>query len=200
MITHNSIPSDRANSIAIMNMANAFSKIMEVELVFPYRRMEHNNCPNFNLYENWHENKEELFKFYNLEQRFIVNRYNTFDLLPYVKNPYFNLIIFYIQNVWFSFLATFFSIQKDNDMYYTRDLITSITLALFKPFLKNKKVIMEIQEFPEGLMLKLMRFAYNKNTLLIVLNEPTKKYFVSRGFNEKKIIILPSGVNLDVFR
>lgn len=176
-ITNVRIPSQRAQSYAIMKMCDEFGKAgAEVELIIPNRKHS--------------EIKEDPFQYYRIEEKFKIKRIKSIDLL----GPFFvfGKLFYWIDII--SFLTSIFfrKIVKAGDIIYTRDFLVPII------FSKKEFICLELHEIPASRFL--FKFLIKKPKLFFVLNQNIKNILIDFGVPAEKIYIAPSGVDLREFQ
>ena len=165
------IPTEKAHGYQISKMCEEYSNLEnEVNLILPGR-------------EN--SIKDDLFKFYNLKNNFIV-RYLKISKIFFKLNSKYK---FKILSLYFYFKLFFKNI--DGDLIITRD---PCIVFLFK--LKRKKVFLEAHYWPEKKR-KLYSFCIKKADKIICNSKGTAQKYKEVGL--KNIIVAPNGVDLEKF-
>lgn len=164
------IPSRQANSIHIMKICSAFSKIgFKVSLTF--RK---------NTQDNLYTDDNEIFEFYGIK--------STFKLISLQKNNslfsiYFNALI--------SLLICMYQRPK---IIISRFLIAGFLSSLFF------NTLIELHQLPskksrlQKYILKFCKYAPKFKGLIVITN-PLKELFISEGFPRNKIYVLPDGAD-----
>lgn len=172
-ITNLRLPTQKAHGMQIMKMCEKFAELAEVELIIPSKT---------------NYLKEDPFEYYKVKKNFHIESVPSLDLGG--KTRLFPKFLFLFD--FFLFVASLLlsgKIKKE-DVVYTRDY-------LLLPFLSVNKKIVEIHDIPVKNWFFLRAL---KNTdLIIAITYGIKKELVSMGIDEKKIIVSPDGVELEVF-
>ncbi|MFH0804158.1 MAG: glycosyltransferase family 4 protein [Candidatus Zambryskibacteria bacterium] len=175
-VTDVRIPTPRAQGYAIMKMCSEFTRAgAEVELFVPERG---NN-----------QNKQDPFDFYGIEKNFYIKRIPSFDFLG--KTPRSSKILYWLDVLSFVAVSKFLVNLKTEDILYTRDFI----IPLF--FSKRFFMVLELHSIPRSKFL--FNLSLKKTKLFVVLNSSLKNILVDMGISDKKILISPSGVDLNHF-
>jgi glycosyltransferase involved in cell wall biosynthesis len=134
--------------------------------------------------------KEDAFEYYGLKRNFMIKKIKTFDFLKYAK--YLGALSFYLQSWRFFIKLLFIKIDKDAVIYTRNPEIAYV----FK--LRGLEVCYECHEwFGRGAWLYL--FFLKKADRIITTNSFIKKEFVSCGFDEKRFLVAPNGIDFDIF-
>jgi len=138
--------------------------------------------------------KEDIFKFYNIQENFKVKKIYSFDFLRFEK---INKFFIYIQALLFAFAIFFhvlFNLEKfgRDDIFYLRDEFSPWLLILL-----NKKVFLEIHAFTKRF--RYYRIFFPKISGLILITKKAKEKFIDLGMVKEKILIAPDGVDLNIF-
>jgi len=177
------LPSERAHTIQIMKMCEAFSENgAEVELVVPFR-----------FQSKKLKKIKDIYDYYQISKKFKITKIPCFDLT--LIN---SMVIFNIQMILFSFLATIYSIFKKSDLYYSREIIPLSFLSLLKK-IHNKKIFYEVHGIPTRFENLLIPFIFKRIDGIIAINNKTRDYYIERGFPGEKIIVAHSGVDPKIF-
>ena len=170
------IPTEKAHGIQIMNMCRTFAeKGIEIELVVPWRYN-----PKFK--------ESDLFEYYSIEKVFKVKKLPSLDLIM------LNLpkIGFWVQSATFAISVFFYSLFRKVNVIYSRDWPHLFFLSFFK-----KNLVYEVHYFPRWLFF--CRRVFKKAKAIIVVTNGLKRILLKNGVNEKKILIMPDGVDLKRF-
>jgi glycosyltransferase involved in cell wall biosynthesis len=175
-ITNVRIPTSRAQGYAVMKMCEQFAgQGARVELIVPNRR---NN-----------ESESDPYKYYGIKRNFSIRKIASIDLLgPFEA---FGKLFYWIDMLSFLISLRFNGMGKKDSIIYTRDYLVA-TIAPSKRF-----VCLEIHDIPAQSFL--FSRALKKARCIFVLNKYLKEELVSRGSDEKKIFISPSGVDISFF-
>ncbi|PIW76667.1 MAG: hypothetical protein CO001_00130, partial [Candidatus Portnoybacteria bacterium CG_4_8_14_3_um_filter_40_10] len=170
------MPTEKAHGLQISKMCEAFAaQGLEVELIVPKRD---------------NTIKEDIFKFYNIQENFKVKKIYSFDFLRFEK---INKFFIYIQALLFAFAIFFhvlFNLEKfgRDDIFYLRDEFSPWLLILL-----NKKVFLEIHAFKKRF--RCYRIFFSKLKGLILITENAKEEFIEAGIKQEKICVAPDAVD-----
>ncbi len=169
------LPTEKAHGIQIIEMCEAFAKIgHEVKLIVPQR---------------FNKIKKDPFEYYGAEQNFEIKRLPCLDLIPLDK--YIGHLGFWIESVTFYLFTLLHLFFKKADIIYTRD-----KLFLFYAFFK-KNLIYEAHGFPQKYFFYHLFFKRLKG--IVVITQKLKNLFVKQKISSDKILVAPSGVDLEKF-
>jgi len=172
------LPTERAHSIQIMKMCEAFvSQGVEVELVIPDKR---NNL-----------GESEVFEYYGIKNFFKIKRILSTDLLG--KTRFFGKLFYWIDLLTF-LLGLYWTVKIEGEsIIYSRDPI------LFLPFLGREKCPMwaEIHDIPNHQLFffRLLRRVAG----VVVITKHLKNILVEMGLGENKIMVAPDAVDIEGF-
>jgi glycosyltransferase involved in cell wall biosynthesis len=174
-IAHARIPTQKAHGLTIVKSCESFAAAgADVVLLVPRRK---------NLYNR------DLFDVYNVSRTFNVRYLFVLDLL----RRYSGRFAFSIQLLTFYASVFFFMLfrSRKNALVYTRE--THVLLLSLLGF----RVVYEchhVFDSRPGFFSRCRR-AYR----IITISHALKNIFIRNGFDEKNIIVAPSGVDLDTF-
>lgn len=173
-ITNARIPTEKAHGVAIVKTCESFARAgATVRLVVPRRR----------------KSSPEALKHYNVQPIFDIVFLPTIDLygtfVPARLCFFLQTWSFYASTkIWLLFRSRSWTI-------YTRDI-----LPLFFSWLGYKTVLeCHLISKQRGLFF----FAARRTSRIITISRALKDAFVHSGFDEKKILVAPSGVDLSTF-
>jgi len=173
-ITNARIPTEKAHSIQIMKMCQAFSNQgVETELVVPWR---------------FNEIKKDPFNYYGVKRNFKIRKLPSLDLIL-LSIPYFG---FWIQNITFALSVFFYLIFKKADIIFSRDLFSLWFLNFFK-----KNLIYEAHTFPGHFFL--YKRVFQEARAIITITQKLKELLIEQGILANKILVVPDGVDLEEF-
>ena len=167
------IPTEKANGIAILKACESLARAgASVRLILPRRRAS----------------SAEVFDRYGIQKNFDIVRLPTLDLYGYVPN----LLAFYLQTATFYSAAKLWLLFRSRaSIIYTRDV-----WPLFFAWL-GYRVVYECHHLSGYRNLHF--FAARRAAYIVTISQALKHIFVSAGFDEKKILVAPSGVDLSIF-
>lgn len=182
------IPSGRAHPYQIMKTCEAFTKNKaRVTLVLPLR-VKTRKKP---------KQAENYWNYYGIETRFGVVKVPSFDLvwLDLFVGRFTWHSCFLLQAISFALFATFYSLFKKADVYYTRERYFAFLFGCLK-FWHKKEVYYEAHSIGS-----LERWLVKKGVVdgLIVITYTLKDIYVRQGIPEGQIFVAPDGVDLKVF-
>jgi len=166
------IPTEKAHGLAIMKMCEAFARQRtEVELVVPRRLNPIQDDP---------------FEYYDVERNFKIKKLPVIDLISL-----FGKLGFFLETCTYAISAAIYCLWKGADFFYGRDEISLSLISLFK-----KNVVWEAhtakKKWLVSGLLKRCKF-------LVVISRGLKGYYKSLGVPESKILVAPSGVDIEKF-
>ena len=165
------IPTGKAHGLATMKMCEAFVLHGNVvELVVPRR---------------YNVSKESPFQHYGMEECFKITKLPTLDFVRFGK------IGFLVQALSFAVSAFFYVLFKKVDIIYGRDELSLSYLSFFK-----KNIVWESHTAKKKWVVAGLLKRLNK---LVVISNGLKEYYLSFGVSKEKIMVAPSGVDLNVF-
>ncbi|MFH0803743.1 MAG: glycosyltransferase, partial [Candidatus Tagabacteria bacterium] len=160
------IPTEKAHGIQIMKMCESFARQgIEVELIIPWR---------FNPI------KEDAFEYYGVKRIFKITRIFSFDLVKLGK------IGFWIQSYSFAKLARIYTLMKNPDIIYSREILPLFFLSFFK---KNL-----FWEAHRGEFNFIVQRLLKKCRGIIAITRGLKDFYLKNGANGEKILVAPDGV------
>jgi len=166
------IPTGKAHGLATMKMCEAFAlQGNEVELVVPRRYSLSKGSP---------------FRHYEMEKSFNIVKLPTLDLVRFGK------IGFWIQSLSFAVCAFWYILSKNPAIIYGRDELSLSYLSFFKKNVVWESHTAKKKWYVAGLL--------KRSKKLVVISNGLKEHYISFGIPEEKILVAPSGVDLDVFR
>lgn len=166
------IPTEKAHGIQIVKMCEALALSgKKVTLIVPWRR---NNI------------KENIFQFYNIKKTFDITTIPNIDLV------WFGSVGFSIQSSIFALLSAFYVLIKKPDLVYSRN---SSPLSILS-FVSKIPFYYEIHVPRYNFLVKRAMDLCSK---LIVISSGLKELVLKRGVSGGKIIIAPSGVEIEIF-
>jgi glycosyltransferase involved in cell wall biosynthesis len=174
------LPSERAHTVHIMKMCQAFVKLgLDVELVVPFR-----------VQTKTMRKVKDIWDYYGITERFKITRLPSIDMMwldLYTKK--LQKLRHRIQASSFTFSAILYSLLKGSDIYYTREFAVASILNYWC------KVFYEDHEFyAKG------RIKWLKNIVgLIVITEGLKEDYVKEGFPVEKILVAQDGADIKMF-
>jgi len=176
------IPNEKAHSVQIMKMCEAFTRMgLEVELFTPDIRIDRK-------LEN-----VDPFKYYGIEDRFKITRIPCLDLGSVYKHKYVKKL-FYVQAFFYAFMATFYALRRNSDIIYTRDFYTALILITLG---KRDNIVYEIHEFPRGYIRKFLELQMAEKIHCVFISNTLKSLFEQHVHG--KFLVAPDGVDLGMF-
>jgi len=177
-ITNARIPTEKANGIQIMENCSAMSRIPDIEVSLVSAKRSKVNMQN-------------PFEYYDFDNTFEFKRIFCIDLLFL---PFLKFLAFVLQVVSFTISSFFYVLfnKKKIDVVYTRDFYVAVFMSFLKP------VFYEVHSLPNKASF-LHKMSWQKSKELIVISNGLCKDLISLGVDEKKILIVRDGVNIERF-
>lgn len=164
------VPSRQANSIHVLKICSAFSKInFEVSLI----------CQN-NIEDESKNDEEKIFKFYGIEKKFKI----------YALEKYKSVFSSYV----YAFKSFFIALYKRPRIIVSRFILSGFLCSIFFD------TYIELHQLPhknsriQKYLLNILRFCPRFRGL-IVISKPLKKIFHDIGFSNEMIHVLPDGAD-----
>ncbi len=169
------IPSERAHSIQIMKMCEAFARNgLEVELIIPDKA------------DNLGESR--IFEYYRIKNEFNIRRIRSTDFLG--KTLRFGKFFYWLDLLTFMVGLYLLPSLQNNSVIYSRDPILLI------PFLGKKcSLWAEIHDIPAFQFL--FHWLLKRTNGVIVITSYLKEVLVKDGLETDKIIVAPDAVDLE---
>ncbi len=183
------IPSEKANSIQILKMCDAFCSVgLNVELVVPFR------------FQNLgFKGLRDIHSAYSLEHGFPIRRVYSPDFVPLERFLLgYNKIFFLLQSVIFAFLVVLRSlIMEKRSWYYTRDLWVALLLSFYFPV----RVVFELHHLPGSLLRKaLLRRIIRRGVPIVSVTAVMKKILAAEyGAENENVLVCPNGYDSRLF-
>ncbi|MFH2000547.1 MAG: glycosyltransferase family 4 protein [Planctomycetota bacterium] len=181
-------PSERANSIQIVNMCSAFSECgVDVTLHHPIR------------YNRFRAAAPSLFAFYNVPERFGTKRLFSVDFIDFLprslQHPAFRL-----QSFSFGLRALPVMLRSPGAFHYIRDNATLFLATCLLPRRVTENLFYEAHDFPEKPRSAAMLIqAVRRCGGVVAITHGLKERFLSAGLAPKRLHVAPDGVNLERF-
>ncbi len=183
------LPTEKAHGYQICKMCEAFAlNGAEVVLLHPYR---HQADPRLT---GW-----TVFDYYGIKPIFQVQTLKNLDVMVlnrFIPDRIFTPIFFAHALIW-GYYAASVARQYRTDLYYTRD--TTIAYWLVRMGLPT---VYEAHVAPNRgqrwLLGKITRHSLMR--LVVVLTSFLRQRFLDMGFSSDRVIVLPDGVDLDLFK
>lgn len=177
-IANTRIPTEMAHGLQIMKMCEAFVKQgADSKLVVPKR---------FGISDLA---KKDPFEYYKVDKIFKIKKLPCFDLTP--LNRFLGPISFLIQAISFAVSVFFYVVFRQTDIIYSRDRFSLFFISLFR-----KSLISEIHQIHKSLF----KFILSRVSKIVVITEGLKRVLIQKGIDEKKIITVADGIDLDDFK
>ncbi len=170
------IPTEKAHGFQICKMCEQLSEQgAEVELIIPKRK---------------NSIMQSIFEYYNLKNNFGIRVLKIPDAIQY--NKFFFKKAMWLQRIIFLVRLIFVKLPKDS-VVFTRD--SEVV------WLMNKKKIHTIYECHDGVgrFVKFIHALIKDSQGIITTNQHIQKQFVDLGIREGKVLILPHGVDMNLF-
>ncbi len=171
------LPTDKAHSIQIMKMCEAFAmQGVALELVVPDKK------------DNIGESK--VMEYYGIKTPFKIRRVWSLDLLGRTRR--FGRVLYWIDLAVFLFCLAALPKSERGTHFYSRDPF------LLLPFMfGGNRLFVELHSLPKKSLTfyKLIRQVNG----VVALTRRLKTVLVEKGLNEEKIIVAPDAVDLEAF-
>lgn len=181
-----------ANNIAKIEMANAFSRLDEINKVYLFFTF-HNNNEISNL-----KNKFENNVFLKGVKIIFQENPTEKDNLTIILKRFIRKRIVMIRHIFF-FLTNKFS---ENDIIFIRGE-QSLFSCYFANLIKNINFSFELHNYEFGES-KLKDYFYlkfmEKARIIVTISKYTKKNWINHEIDKNKILVFPSGVNMKKFQ
>lgn len=165
-------PTEKAHGVQIMKACEALANAgNKIELVVPRRKTPITEDP---------------FSYYPVASRFPVRKTFTLDTVQWGRAG------FLVQAISFAIPAALYAWQKKADVVYTRDEVVAAVALL----LGVKNVFWESHD---GTVNSAARFALKHTKGIVVVSQGLKDFYISKKIPEKKILVLPNGVDVETF-
>jgi len=165
------IPTGKAHGVQIMKMCEAFADSgTEVELWVPTR---------YNII------KADPFDHFHTKRNFKIVKIPSLDLVR------FGWLGFWVQKITFTFISIIMILFYRADIYYSRDELFVFIASLFK-----SNIYLEIHT---NALNPLVNVVMNSHVRLITISSGLKKFLMSRGVKEERILVAHDGVSLKDF-
>ena len=165
------IPTGKAHGVQIMKMCEAFADSgTEVELWVPTR---------YNII------KADPFDHFHTKRNFKIVKIPSLDLVR------FGWLGFWVQKITFTFISIIMILFYRADIYYSRDELFVFIASLFK-----SNIYLEIHT---NALNPLVNVVMNSHVRLITISSGLKKFLMSRGVKEERILVAHDGVSMKDF-
>lgn len=187
-LANNRIPSEKANSLQIMQNCQAFLRMgAEVTLVVPHR-----------VQPAAMREVRDSFQYYGLQTRFRMNRLPCLDFLEVAPRP-LQPAAFALQATSFALAVSAYLFRRRADLYYTRDPLTSVLMAL-APRSVRSRTAYEAHTFPKpGVRRGIHLWAIGRLGRLVCITKGLSEEYVRCGIDPRKILVAPDAVELERF-
>jgi glycosyltransferase involved in cell wall biosynthesis len=187
-LANNRIPSEKANSLQIMQMCDAFrSEGADVRLVVPRR-----------LQPGAMRSVQDPFTYYGLRNRFPIVYLPCADALeiaPSALEP----AAFAIQSSTFALSMAAYLATARADVYYSRDPLSTLLLAI-APARVRQRTIYEAHTFPASPgSRRLHLWAAKRIGRIVCITRGLAEEYLSRGIPESRVLVAPDAVDLERF-
>ena len=186
------LPTEKAHSVQIMKMCEAFAGHgLDLELVVP-RRVQTARM----------RQVKSVWEYYGIRQRFKLTRLPSLDLLfldPYLPSC-LAYLPFYIQALTFNVCAVLYSLLRRGEVLYSRDWMFFLFWLPWR-WLKRCQLMLEEHTFPHrgGWGAKLHLAVSRRLDRLVLINHRLKELYVAAGVPAERVLVAPDGVDLARF-
>jgi glycosyltransferase involved in cell wall biosynthesis len=187
-LANNRIPSEKANSLQIMQSCAAFARQgAEVSLVVPHRRQPRAmRCV------------RDPFAYYGLGTRFPIRRLPCVDFLeiaPGTMQP----VVFALQSASFAAAAWLGGITRSGAVIYTRDPLSAALLAAASPAVRRRTVY-EAHTFPQpGPRRSVHLWSVRRLGGAVCITRGLAEEYAAGGVDPKQIMVAGDAVDLERF-
>ncbi len=173
------VPGEKAHSLQLMKMCEAFSNNIDIDVIIP-RRIN--------------KSKDDPFEYYSIKEKFSIKKVICLDLL------WLNIIDpigFYVQSITFSFFSAVYLLFKKFDIYYTRDIISLFFLVKLN-FIKKRKIFLELHDVPNKFLERLLINCFSGTNGIIFITKGIMNHIRTIGY-KGKALVSPDGVDIGFF-
>jgi len=171
------IPNESAHCFQICKMCEMFSEAgADIELLISHVKS--------NI-------KQDVFEYYELKNKYKIRKVFSINLVRFlkpIKSKYVRWMAFYLKKWSFLFSLLMINIDKDT-IIYTREQEIA---WMFK--MRGYKTVYECHS-----ALKRKRLFLKNVDYMVVTSVHNKNYFRDKNIYNKEILVVPNGVDLDVF-
>ncbi len=188
-LANNRIPSEKANSLQIMQMCQAFQRQgAEVTLVVPRR-----------IQPRAMRSVHDPFQYYGLTARFPLERLPCLDALETAPGP-LQHPAFALQAATFTLATAAHLARHPADLYYSRDPLSTTLMAAAPPSIRLRTAY-EAHTFPKpGPRRRLHLWAAGRIGHLVCITRGLAGAYAAHGIPAGRILVAPDAVDLERFR
>lgn len=188
-LANNRIPSEKANSLQVMQMCRAFQQEgAEVRLVVPRR-----------LQPKVMREVADPFAYFGIPDRFPIVRLpclDTLELAPGRLQP----AAFALQSSSFSLSVAGYLAGHRADLYYSRDPLSTVLLGMAPGSVRSRSVY-EAHTFPNpGLKQRLHLSTVGRMAGMVCITRGLADEYEALGIGRDRILVAPDAVDLERFR
>jgi len=187
-LANNRIPSEKANSLQIMQMCQAFQQNgVQVELVVPHR-----------VQPTAMRSVEDPFAYYGISDRFRITRLPCLDALEVapaqIQHP-----AFVVQSITFALSVAGYLASHRADVYYSRDPLSTVLLSLLPRSLRSRAVY-ESHTFPRpGPRQSAHLWSARRLGRMVCITRGLAEEYLSGGIPQERVLVAPDAVDLTRF-
>lgn len=172
-IANGRFPTEKAHGIQIAKMCETFAEDgLRVELIVPRRK---------------NPIISDVFEYYNLKKNFKV------IYLPCIDFAKYGRFGFYVQWFSFAFLAFWYNVFRQADIFYFRDEVSLFLLSFFK------RTAVEVHDIPESFV-SVYYFFIRRADFVISTNTWKRDHLILHGrVSPTKIIVAQNGIDIQEF-
>jgi glycosyltransferase involved in cell wall biosynthesis len=187
-LANNRIPSEKANSLQIMQMCDAFqSEGVDVRLVVPWR-----------LQPRAMRSVQDPFTYYGLRNRFPIVYLPCADALEVAPRA-LERAAFAVQSSTFALSVAAYLATARADVYYSRDPLSTLLVAA-APVRVRRRAIYEAHSFPSSSgSRRLHLWAARRIGRIVCITQGLAEEYLSRGIPESRVLVAPDAVDLERF-
>lgn len=188
-LANNRIPSEKANSLQIMQMCQAFQlRGADVELIVPQRQQP-----------RLMRSATDPFTYYGMKARFPIVRLPSADALE-IAPARLQQPAFVLQSTTFAMSVARYLSTHRAEIYYSRDPLSTVLLALSPASIRERSVY-EAHTFPSSRARRTLHlWAIQRIARVVCISHGLAEEYRSNGVDGSKVLVAPDAVDLERFR
>ncbi len=194
-LTNSRLPSEKAHAIQIMKTCSALTTLFDLKLIHAHRK-----------HRDWLQSVTDLQAYYGLQHSVPRKTLYSLDLFALVPKLPSRLqargyqMVFALQLITYHLRLLTYLVFEAADVYYTRDSVTALLIALFFP-LRRKRVFFEAHSFPKsGVGQQLQRWLVPRIGGVSVLTSYLKQDYIALGGTTQTVRVIADAVDLTQFQ
>jgi len=183
-LANNRIPSEKANSLQIMQMCQAFQQNgAQVELVVPHR-----------VQPTAMRSVEDPFAYYGISDLFRITRLPCLDTLETAPAP-LQHPAFAVQSITFALSVAGYLASHRADVYYSRDPLSTVLLSLL-PFSLRSRAVYESHTFPRpGARRRTHLWSARRLGRIVCITGGLAQEYLDGGIPRDRVLVAPDAVD-----